>query len=141
MTRLAALAAIVVLLLAGPLTGTALADRTDPDAPAAAGGLLLDLDELAPRVVTAGGPAVLTVTGTLTNTGDAPVSAIGVRLQRGDPLRTEGDVREALDGGAATDAIAPRFQELPGALDPGEQAPVRLTVPLRGAPETSLALA
>lgn len=140
MTRLAALAAIVVLLLAGPLTGTALADRAVPDAPVP-GGLLLDLDELAPRVVTAEGPSVLTVTGTLTNTGDAPVTAIGVRLQRGDPLRTEGDVREALDGGAATDSIAPRFQELPDALGPGEQAPVRLTVPLRGAPETGLALA
>lgn len=139
MRAVAALVAIIVVLLVGPATGAASAAPRQP-APTTEGPLTLVLDELAPRVVTADGPTVLTVTGTLTNTGDVPVRDIGIRLQRGQPLTTEGAVRDALDGDAPTDAIAPDFQELPDALGVGEQVPVRLTVPLRGAQETTLAL-
>lgn len=140
MKPVAALVAILVVLLVGPLTGAAIAAPRQP-APAPPGALTLALDDLAPRVVTAGGPTVLTVTGTLTNTGSERVTDIGIRLQRGRPLTTEGEVRDALAGGAPTDAIAPQFQELPDALGVGERVPVRITVPLRGAPETTLALA
>jgi hypothetical protein len=129
----ALVAAVLALLAATP--GGALAQ------PAGDVGLTLELDELAPRVVTADGPTVLTVTGTLRNTGAVAVRDLGVRLQRGEPLRGEAAVRDALAGDAATDASAPRFQELPDALVPGAEAPVRLTVPLRGSPETGLALA
>ncbi|MDN5933985.1 MAG: hypothetical protein L0I24_23425, partial [Pseudonocardia sp.] len=138
MRTVAALVAIIVVLLAGPATGAALAAPRQP-APGS-GPLTLRLDELAPRIVTAKGPTVLTVTGTLTNTGDVPVRDIGIRLQRGQPLTTEGAVRDALEGDAPTDATAPEFQELPDALGVGEQVPVRLTMPLRGAPDTTLAL-
>ncbi|MDN5749981.1 MAG: DUF6049 family protein, partial [Pseudonocardia sp.] len=140
----AALVATVVLLLAGPLTGAALAGR--PQQPVDVDqGLELRLDALDPRIVTATGPTVLTITGVLSNTGDERVDGLGIRLQRGLPLRTEGAVREALEGVAPTDVIVPEFQELgPGgevdSLDAGAQVPVRLTVPLRGAPESTLAL-
>jgi hypothetical protein len=63
-----------------------------------------------------------------------------IRVQRGNPLETEGALRDALDGTARTDAVTPQFMPLPGELAPGAQLPVRLTLPLRGAPETSLAL-
>lgn len=140
MKTVAALVAIIVVLLVGPGTGAALAAPRQPAPVSGLGPLTLRLDELAPRVVTASGPTVLTVTGTLTNTGDVPVRDIGVRLQRGQPLTTEGAVRDALEGDARTDATAPEFQELPDALGVGEQVPVRLTVPLRGAPDSTLAL-
>lgn len=140
MKPVAALVAIIVVLLAVAATGTATAAPRQPAPADGDGPLTLLLDELAPRVVTADGPTVLTVTGTLTNTGDETVSDIGVRLQRGQPLTTEGAVRDALGGSAPTDAIAPEFQELPDALRVGERVPVRLTVPLSGAPETTLAL-
>ncbi|WP_300012736.1 DUF6049 family protein [Pseudonocardia sp.] len=140
MKPVAALVAIVVLLFTGPLTGAALGQPSHQPTGDATGPLSLVLDELAPRVVTADGPVVLTVTGTLTNTGDTPVGEIGVRLQRGQPLTTEGAVRDALAGDAPTDAIVPQFQELPDVLGVGEQVPIRLTVSLRGAPETGLAL-
>ena len=55
-----------------------------------------------------------------------------IRVQRGDPLGTEGAVRDALDGDASTDAVTPQFTELPGELAPRGQMPVRLTVPRRG---------
>jgi hypothetical protein len=129
----AVVAAVLALLAATP--GGALAQP-----PAGGVGLTLELDELAPRVVTADGPSVLTVTGTLRNTGGVAVRDLAVRLQRGEPLRGEAAVRDALAGDAATDASAPRFQELPDALAPGDEVPVRLTVPLRGSPETGLAL-
>lgn len=155
MNRLvAAVVAIIVLLLAGPLTGAALAAadaRAQQPVPGGdsgpddSGPLRLTLDELTPRVVTADGPTVLTVTGVLRNTGTEPVAELGVRLQRGAPLTSEGRVRDALEGAAPTDAIVPQFQELGRAgeiavLRPGAEVPVRLTVPLRGAAESTLAL-
>jgi len=134
-SAVAALVAITLLLLTGPLAGPAQAGST------AVGTLVLELTELSPRIVTADGPDVLTVAGTLTNTGNEPIGDIAVRVQRGEPLRTEGEVRGALDGDARTDAVSPEFLELPGELAPGQSLPVRLAVPLRGQPgEGGLAL-
>jgi hypothetical protein len=147
----AALVAITVVLLAGPLPAAASAG--EPAVPAAApdlagtgraetttGSLRLDLTHVGPRVVTAAGPDALTVVGTLTNTGTVPVDDLAIRVQRGDALHTEGQLRDALDGSAATDTVTPQFTELPGPLAPGAQVAVQLSVVLRGAPQTGLAL-
>lgn len=127
-----AVAALAVLLAGSLVTASAQV--------AAVGGLRLVLSDVSPRVVTADGPTVLNVTGMLTNDGPTPVSDLVVRVQRGDPLGTEGQVRDALDGEAATDAVAPQFVPLTDVLEPGGRVPVRLSVPLRGAPQTGLAL-
>jgi hypothetical protein len=131
----------VLLLLLLPGSPAAAAEVVAVPPPTAPGGLALELSELAPRIVTADGPDTVTVLGTLRNTGDRPVSDLEVRLQRGDALRTDGDVRDALAGTGRTDAVAPDFTPLPGVLDPGAGLPVRLTVPLRGVPQDGLALA
>jgi len=139
----ATLVAITLLTMAGLFGAGPFPVATAAPAPAqggaADGPLRLELTELSPRVVTAGGPRDLLVAGTLTNTGDVPVRDLAIRVQRGNPLGTEGALRDALDGTARTDAITPQFLPLPE-LAPGAQVPVRLTLPLRGAPETSLAL-
>nr|MDQ2710204.1 DUF6049 family protein [Actinomycetota bacterium] len=96
----------------------------------------LRLDDMTPRVVTADGPSTLTVTGELTNVGDAPATGLKVRPQRGDRLRTEGELRTALAGDDAADTQMVEFTELADSLAPGQRLPVRLNVPLRG-PETS----
>ncbi len=141
MKPVAALVAITLILLVGPLTGVAPAgEPADRVVPPDGGPLRLELAQVGPRLVTAGGPDTLTVVGTLTNTGDRPVDDLVVRVQRGDPLDAEGRLRDALDGAAGTDAVTPQFTPLPGELPPGGQLPVRLDVPLRGAPETTLAL-
>ncbi|HLU57180.1 MAG TPA: DUF6049 family protein [Pseudonocardia sp.] len=144
MKPVATLVAITLLALAGLFgTGPVAGAAAEPSAAgqrAADGPLRLDLTDMSPRVVAAGGPRDLVVAGTITNTGDVPVHDLLIRVQRGDPLQSEGALRDALDGTARTDAITPQFMPLPGELAPGEQMPVRLTLPLRGAPETSLAL-
>jgi hypothetical protein len=131
----AALVAIMVLILSGLLAGP-LAGPADAAPVTGAGPLALELDQVGPRVVTADGPVVLTVTGTVRNIGDETVDELQIRVQRGEPLTTEGQLRDALDGNAVTDAVAPRFAELPGELAPGAEMPVQLTVPLLGTPES-----
>ena len=104
MKTVATVVAIALLLLAGPFAGPALAQPGS--APAVEGPLALDLDQMTPRMVTAAGPDSITVTGTLRNTGDRPVDGLAIRLQRGDPLRNEGELRDALEGDARTDGSA-----------------------------------
>ncbi|MBB6372916.1 hypothetical protein BKA01_000138 [Pseudonocardia eucalypti] len=100
----------------------------------------LRIDSMEPRVVTSSSPAELTVTGVVINTGDQPVKNLQVRAQRGDRLRTDGEIRTALTGAAADDAVTPGFADVADQLAPGEQHPVRLVIPLRGSSTTSLAL-
>jgi hypothetical protein len=142
-TRLlaAVLAVAFLLVSAAFLAPPAAADpAVTVPAPTASGPLTLELSGLAPRVVTADGPANVTVTGTLRNTGDRLVGDLEVRLQRGEALRTDGDVRDALAGDGRADAATPAFTPLPGTLAPGASMPVTLTVPLRGDPTEGLAL-
>ena len=105
---LAAVLAVAFLLVSAALLAPPAA--ADPavtvPTPAASGPLTLELSGLAPRVVTADGPASVTVTGTLRNTGDRPVTDLEIRLQRGQALRTDGDVRDAL---AASSSVARRI--------------------------------
>jgi Family of unknown function (DUF6049) len=129
---------IALLLLAVLFPGRAAA-ATVP-APVGSGGLTLELSQLTPQVVTAEGPPTVTVVGTLRNIGNRPVDDLEIRLQRGDALRTDGDVRDALAGTGHTDATAPGFTPLADTLAPGGELPVQLTVPLRGAPQDGLAL-
>jgi hypothetical protein len=132
------LLAVAFLLLAAP---PAAADpAVTVPAPVVPGALTLELSGLTPRVVTADSPPTVTVTGTLRNTGDRPVTDLEIRLQRGEALRTDGDVRDALAGDGRADAATPAFTPLPGPLEPGGSVPVALTVPLRGVPTDGLAL-
>lgn len=128
MRQVAAMVAIALLVLAGPLAGSALAAPADPAAPdgTPVASVDLSLDQMTPRVATLDGPTLVTVTGTVRNTGELPVSELGVRLQRGNALHTQADVDAALAGRADTDAVSPTFLDLPGTLEPG--ATVRFSV-------------
>lgn len=140
MRRVAALVAIVVLALLAT-DGAALAGVAPraPGQPQQPSPIRLDLSTMNPRVVTAAGPPELVVTGSITNTGAAPVDNVGVRVQRGDPLASEGAMRSALEGEAAVDASTPAFLDL-GTLAPGATVPFRYAVPLTGDPVRTLAL-
>jgi hypothetical protein len=111
-------------------------DTTDTDS-----GLRLQVDSMSPRLVTATGPNTLIVTGTLTNTGSAPIGDLSIRTQLSDRLRSEADIRTALAGNIQDSAVTPAFTPLDDSFGPGAHIPFQLSVPLRGSPNSSLALA
>ncbi|MEU0530513.1 DUF6049 family protein [Amycolatopsis tolypomycina] len=127
MKRFAA-AFLSVLFLAVPaLAGAAAAQAQEGGA-----RLRIDLAELAPRVVTSS-TTTLTVTGTVTNTGDRKVTKPQVRLQVGDRATTERGVGDVLSGAVIKDTPLTEFTPVADVLEPGQSAPLNISVPLTGA--------
>ncbi|GGP38531.1 DUF6049 family protein [Saccharothrix coeruleofusca] len=100
--------------------------------------LRLDVEELTPRVITSDGPDSVTVRGKVVNVGDRDVTDIELRLERGDALRTEEQVRSALREPADAEVVQPQFTRIVEELPQGQSAPFSLTVPLRGGERSSL---
>ena len=148
--RVAALVAIVLLALLGtdaaalaapsgpPRTSAGVSAR-DPQQQQQPSPIRLDLSTMNPRVVTGTGPPELVLTGSITNTGTAPVDDVGVRAQRGSRLVSEAGLRTALDGDAAVDTVTPPFTDL-GTLAPGATVPFRYAVPFTGDPAQTLGM-
>ncbi|SDC80564.1 DUF6049 family protein [Actinokineospora iranica] len=116
--------AAVFVILGMPVTGHA----------AEAGRLRVDIDDLSPRVVEAATQTV-TVTGKITNTGDRRVERIDVRLQRGDVIGAETDLRKALGDPQGTDAVnrpevSSAFQPVAPVLEPNQSTGFSITVPV-----------
>jgi hypothetical protein len=88
----------------------------------------LDIDTLAPRMITASTP-LMTVSGEVTNTGDRRIDDIQIQLKRGEPLDTEEKLANART--AATDSAMSSFLPVSDGLEPGESAPFTITVPVR----------
>lgn len=131
-TALVAPATALVGWLGGGPAGTAhaagAAARQD-------GSVRIELQSMAPRLVTTDGGGVLTVTGRVFNGGDRAVSGLEVRLQRGEPVGSDGELRAALAGAAATETVRPRFTDIAGELAPRSSVPFRIDVPVRGGGE------
>lgn len=98
-------------------------------------GVRIELDSISPRLVTSTGPGVLTVTGRVFNGGDRTISGLDVRVQRGEAVRNDAELRAALAGSAPTDSARPRFTEITGGLPPDGTVTFQVTVPLRGGGE------
>src|SRR4051794_2488332 len=96
-------------------------DASDPARP-----VRIDVGRFEPRAVTPG--ALITVTGTLTNTGSSTVTDLSVRLQRGDVVTTREELAAvARDPGPST-AVLPDFQPVDGELAPGRAREFSYTV-------------
>ncbi len=102
--------------------------------------LRLEISQLTPRFVTSDSPDKVTITGKIINIGDRKVSDIVLRLERGESLDSEDDVRKAVREPAAAEFIQPKFTEVADELQPGQQKDFTLEVPLRGTAPTSLAV-
>ena len=74
------------------------------EAAAQSGRLRVEIDTVTPRVVQAS-TSELTITGTLTNTGDRAISEVALRVQRGDVLAAEAGLREAILDPSLTSAL------------------------------------
>jgi hypothetical protein len=89
-------------------------DVTDHDRP-----VQIDIGRFEPRAVTPG--ATVTVTGTLTNTGTAPITDLAVRLQRGHVITTRDELAaDGRDPDPST-TVLPGFQPIPDELAPGRK--------------------
>lgn len=102
--------------------------------------LRLDIDQVTPRFVTSDSPGTIKITGRIVNVGDRKVSDIVLRLERGESLDTEDDLRKALREPAAAEFIQPKFTKVADELQAGQQQDFTLEVPLRGSAPTSLAI-
>ncbi|MFJ6670514.1 DUF6049 family protein [Actinosynnema sp. NPDC091369] len=100
--------------------------------------LRLDVEEMTPRVITADGPDSITISGKVVNVGDRALEDIELRLERGQPLTSEEQVRKALREPTDAEVVQPNFTPVTDRLEQNESKPFRLTVPLRGTDPTSL---
>ncbi|MDQ0378232.1 DUF6049 family protein [Amycolatopsis thermophila] len=94
--------------------------------------LRLDVSQLNPRVVTTTS-TTLNVTGTVTNVGDRRISALQVRLELGERMTSERQVRTAMGGTPAAPASSTDFLDIePSTLEPGQTGQLNVTVRLDG---------
>ena len=107
--------------LAAPATPSA-DDTTDHERPVS-----IVVGRFEPRTITPG--SLVTVTGTLTNTGPSAITGLSVRLQRGAVIATRADLAaDHQDPDPVTSVVLP-FQAVPGELAPGEELEFSYTVP------------
>lgn len=127
MKRFAAVVSVAILIvLLAPLSAAA-QSITDTSS-----RLRLDVTQMNPRTLSSTSNT-LNITGTVTNTGDRRISGLQVRLELGDKLGTERQVRSAMSGTPATAASSTRFLDIdPGTLDPGQTGQLNITVRLDG---------
>lgn len=106
--------------------------RTAPDF------LELRVDAVTPTAVTTTTSPVVTVTGTVTNVGDRPVTDIGVRLQRAAAVDSSEKLRTALDlDQGEFDTVGP-FVSIAESLQQGDRKQFTLSLPLRAQGGSSL---
>lgn len=130
----AALLASALLALSAP--HTAAAQPLGQPAPLASGGqsfAQLTVDDMTPRMVTATTQQV-TVTGTITNTGDRRIEDLSVRLQRGEAIGSDREMRELAR--QPTDTSAGEFKDVRKTLERGESVDLSVTIPVRGPGDT-----
>jgi hypothetical protein len=94
----------------------------------------IDLADMSPRVITGASAPVLRVTGRVVNVGDRPITKLGVRLQRDEPLASDYAALAAVDQAPEAPHVT-RFSPLRNDLGPGQSTPFELDVPLRGGAE------
>ena len=118
--RLAALVAALTLALlpaaapAGAVAARSLAPDNDY-----ADRLSFDVTSIDPVVVTAGGPVSLTISGTMTNTGQETLTDLAYRFQRGPALKSTADLRQELSTpNEPVDVVQPEFTGLSASLEP-----------------------
>lgn len=100
--------------------------------------LRLDVEVMTPRVITSDGPDSITISGKVVNVGDRPIEDIELRLERGEALTSEEEVRKALREPTDAELVQPNFTPVTDRLEKNESKPFELTVPLRGSGPTSL---
>lgn len=89
------------------------------------------IDQVTPDVVTTASPAVVTVTGTVTNVGDRPVRDVMVRLEHAGAVAASASLRTSLDGSTDQYQAAADFLTVAPELRRGQEVGFTLSAPLR----------
>ncbi|MFC9515627.1 glycoprotein [Nocardiaceae bacterium NPDC056970] len=100
--------------------------------------LELHIDGVTPSTVTTTSDPVVTVTGTVANIGDRPVTDVGVRLQRAPRVDSSEELRTSLDMDQGEFDVAGPFVQVTSELAEGEQKQFVLSLPLRSLTGSSL---
>jgi hypothetical protein len=109
-------------VLAAPGTTSVADEATDAEQP-----VRIEVGRFEPRTITPG--SLVTITGTLTNTGPSAITDLRVRLQRGQVLTTREDLAaDQRDPDPGTTVVLP-FQPVPGPLAPGGAVAFSYTLP------------
>ena len=127
-------AALVLIVLPLTLPGAVPGATADPE-PAPL--LTVRLDSVTPDVVTTSSDATLTVTGTVTNTGDRPVRDVLARLEQGPALTSSAALRTSLAVGGGFQGVGD-FIGIAAHLDRGQAAGFQCSIPIRPGPQPSL---
>ena len=103
--------------------------------------LTFTISTITPQLVTAGGPAALTVTGTMRNRGEHALSELGYKYQRGDALVGEAAIRnEVAQPCQPITVVDSGFVTVDGDLAAGASTTFQATVPIAGDPTRTLAV-
>ncbi|MFL6123272.1 DUF6049 family protein [Actinophytocola sp.] len=134
----AGLIAAALLGLSAPLSASAQQPIGEPLPPVSSAPSLmrLQVDELTPRIVTADTPTI-TIRGTVTNTGDRRLDQVRVRLQRGNAVSSDRELRDLRN--QETNFAGP-FQDISKQLEPGDSADFEISIPVTGSGRTTLAV-
>lgn len=120
----------------GTVGGTARARRrAQPDA-----FVQVRIDQVTPDVVTTSSEPHVTVSGTVTNTGDRPVRDVMVRLEHAAAVTSSTALRTSLDGGTDQYQPAADFLTVAPELDRGQRPALPSRPPLRSLTRPSLAV-
>ena len=93
--------------------------------------LRVDIAAFSPRVITSSA-TTLTVAGKITNVGDRRISRAQVRLELGERQTTERQLTDVLAGGVFKATPLSEFTTVADSLEPGQSAPMTVTVNLTG---------
>lgn len=133
MKRLAAAFLSILFVAAPALLGATAQAQEQPR-------LRVDIAGFSPRVITSSA-TTLSVSGKITNVGDRRISRAQVRLELGERQTTERQLTEVLAGGVFKATPLSEFTTVADSLEPGQSAPMTVTVNLTGSKAAQFAKA
>ncbi len=90
--------------------------------------LSFDVASIDPALVTAGGPTVLTIAGTMTNSGPEALTDLAYRFQRGPALGSTADVRQEIaEPSEPTERVQDQFTSIVPTVPAGGSVPFAFT--------------
>ncbi len=138
--RLAAPRLVTVLALLTIFLLPAMLPRAAAGEPGSVPFLTIRIDRVTPDVVTTASDPVVTVTGTVANVGDRPVRDVVARLEHAPGVTASATLRTDLDGTNSQFSAVGEFITVSGELQRGQQAPFRLSYPMRSIDQPSIGI-